>query len=144
MTDVFSKSQRSQIMSRVKSTGNKATESVFANALRKYGLNGWRRKQKVFGHPDFVFWKQRVAIFVDGCFWHCCPEHGSLPADNAAFWQAKLARNRARDAIVNSTLTQRGWCVVRIWQHALSPTHIDDTMKWTRVVLEKPIRGVAE
>ena len=66
---------------------------------------------------DLVFGPAKVAVYVDGCFWHSCPEHGTMPRSNEAFWQEKLARNRERDATVNESLTAAGWIVVRIWEH---------------------------
>jgi len=69
--------------------------------------------------PDFVFRKERLAVFVDGCFWHGCPQHGTQPKGNRAFWRKKLASNRARDLRVNRALRAAGWRVVRIWEHAL-------------------------
>ena len=72
--------------------------------------------------PDFVFPKLRLAVFVDGCFWHGCPRHGSQPKGNGAFWRKKLAANVARDRRVNRALRRSGWKVLRIWEHAL---------KWT-------------
>lgn len=66
---------------------------------------------------DVVFPRQRVAVFLDGCFWHGCPEHCRMPARNAEYWQAKIARNRARDNLVATALTEEGWHVVRIWEH---------------------------
>lgn len=66
---------------------------------------------------DIVFTKQRVAVFVDGCFWHRCPDHGSVPASNREWWEAKLARNVERDAETDRILTEAGWAVVRIWEH---------------------------
>lgn len=74
---------------------------------------------RLFGNPDFVFLKERVAIFVDGCFWHGCPIHASMPITNRRFWERKLARNRSRDRLVVRTLKSLGWDVLRIWQHAL-------------------------
>jgi DNA mismatch endonuclease (patch repair protein) len=88
--------------------------------MRKNGITGWRRNQKVFGKPDFVFWKARVAVFVDGCFWHACPKHSNIPDGNRAFWKRKLAGNQARDRRVNRTLRKNGWRVVRIWEHDLA------------------------
>ncbi|HXG49125.1 MAG TPA: very short patch repair endonuclease [Methylomirabilota bacterium] len=117
--DVFSKRKRSEIMSRVRSRGNAATEGRLVRLFRRNGITGWRRRYQLFGTPDFVFPKMRLALFVDGCFWHCCPKHSTRPAENAAFWVAKLARNRARDRLVNRTLRQSGWRVLRIWQHSL-------------------------
>jgi len=119
MTDVFSTSKRSEIMSRVRSRGNAATELRLARLFRKHAISGWRRHAKVFGNPDFVFRKFRLAIFVDGCFWHGCPRHGTRPTSNSIFWHEKLDQNRARDGLVNRKLAGSGWCVVRIWQHDL-------------------------
>jgi DNA mismatch endonuclease (patch repair protein) len=64
-----------------------------------------------------VFTRQRIAVFVDGCFWHCCPEHGTQPRTNPTYWDAKLERNRTRDARINDALQQHGWTVLRIWEH---------------------------
>ena len=73
----------------------------------------------MFGKPDFVFPKARVAVFVDGCFWHGCPQHATWPKQNAAFWAEKIGRNQARDRKVTRTLRATGWTVLRIWEHAL-------------------------
>jgi DNA mismatch endonuclease (patch repair protein) len=71
-------------------------------------------------NPDFTFRAQRVAVFVDGCFWHGCPRHGTQPRQNRRFWERKLNGNRARDRRVNRALRAKGWRVLRIWEHALS------------------------
>jgi DNA mismatch endonuclease (patch repair protein) len=68
-------------------------------------------------HPDIVFTRHRVAVFVDGCFWHVCTEHGHMPKSNQAYWTWKLAQNVARDARVTRQLTSLGWRVVRTWEH---------------------------
>jgi DNA mismatch endonuclease (patch repair protein) len=117
--DVFSKRKRSEIMSRVKGRGNAATEVRLVGLFRRYGVTGWRRRYGLFGNPDFVFPQIRLALFVDGCFWHCCPRHSTQPVGNRSFWAAKLARNRERDRLVNRTLKKAGWRVLRIWQHEL-------------------------
>ncbi len=64
----------------------------------------------------------KLAVFVDGCFWHGCPRHATMPANNRAFWTAKLARNAQRDREVTRTLRKAGWCVVRVWECALTRT----------------------
>ena len=69
--------------------------------------------------PDFVFRQVRLALFVDGCFWHGCPKHATKPRNNAAFWKKKLAGNKTRDRLVNRALRRAGWKVVRVWEHAL-------------------------
>jgi DNA mismatch endonuclease (patch repair protein) len=106
-------------MSRVKSRGNRATELRLIEIFRNHQIKGWRRRAKVFGSPDFVFWRARLVVFVDGCFWHGCPIHGSIPESNRDFWVHKLQRNMARDRAVDKALTARGWRIVRIWQHEL-------------------------
>jgi DNA mismatch endonuclease (patch repair protein) len=119
MADVFTTRKRSEIMSRVKGRGNLATELFLVRLFREHGLVGWRRNARLFGKPDFVFPAYRVAVFVDGCFWHGCPLHGSVPKTNRAFWRAKLRRNIDRDRLVNRTLKTLGWKTLRLWQHDL-------------------------
>ncbi len=125
MPDVFSKAKRSEVMSRIRGRGNRTTEVALAQLLRIHHITGWRRSQPVFGKPDFIFRHQRVAIFVDGCFWHGCPKHATFPATRRAFWLAKFARNKARDGLVTQTLRKNDWRVVRIWEHELrSPNRV--------------------
>jgi len=119
MPDVFTKAKRSEVMSRIRGRGNKGTEVLLAGLLRKNGITGWRRHLSIFGKPDFAFPRQRVAIFVDGCFWHGCPKHSSMPVNNRLFWEAKLSANKRRDRLVTKTLRQLGWSVLRIWEHEL-------------------------
>lgn len=124
MADVFSKEKRSQVMSRIRGHGNKDTEVALIKIFKKFGITGWRRKQIVFGNPDFVFRKEKLAIFVDGCFWHQCPQHSTMPKNNKDFWQKKLLANVDRDHRVNDYLVQKGWVVVRIWEHELKNERI--------------------
>ena len=88
--------------------------ALFALGLRyrvDAKLPGLRRR------PDVLLQRAKVAVFVDGCFWHCCPLHGTLPKTNAEWWARKLAENRARDADTNERLRDAGWHVVRLWEH---------------------------
>lgn len=123
MSDIYSKDKRIAIMSRIRSTHNLRTELVLVQLLRKYHISGWRRHQRLIGRPDFIFPAQRVALFVDGCFWHCCPTHGSRPSTNKSFWFAKLSRNQKRDRFVTRALRTAGWVVLRVWQHELTATN---------------------
>lgn len=164
-------------MSRIRGRGNKETEVALAKLLRKHGITGWRRQQRLRiegkkrragpSRPttgdatrparracpdsvsgscptnvgvDFLFPKARLAVFVDGCFWHGCPKHsnpakwlrkssmranppsskGRLRRTGRAFWKKKLTANKARDRVVNRTLRREGWRVVRIWEHELT------------------------
>lgn len=120
MPDVFHKAKRSQVMSRIRGRGNKATELALMQLLRRHGITGWRRFQNVFGRPDFLFRQVRLALFVDGCFWHGCPKHCKIPAGNRAFWKKKFTANKARDRRVNRELRKLGWRVIRIWEHDLA------------------------
>jgi len=117
--DIMSKNQRSERMSRIRGKGNKDTELAVAQLLRVNGIRGWRRHQNLPGRPDFTFRKQRVVIFVDGCFWHDCPRHGHLPTGNRSFWRKKLVTNKARDQRVTRQLRRQGWLVIRVWEHGL-------------------------
>src|SRR4051794_4274460 len=100
MADFLTKIQRSERMSLIRSRGNKDTELALAKLLRKYRINGWRRNQSAFGKPDFVFRRARLAIFVDGCFWHGCPRCGHIPKTRRVYWRKKIIRNRNRDRAV--------------------------------------------
>ena len=119
MADVHNPETRSYNMSRVRSRGNKTTELKFISILRSKGITGWRRHYRLLGQPDFVFPKKRVAVFVDGCFWHGCRRGCKpLPRSNE-FWKKKIEGNRRRDRIVSRELRDRGWTVIRIWEHDL-------------------------
>jgi DNA mismatch endonuclease (patch repair protein) len=120
MPDVFTRVKRSQVMSRIRGHGNKDTELALIRVFRSLAITGWRRHRWVFGKPDFVFPKQRVAVFVDGCFWHGCPKHTTMPRNNAAFWRKKLVANKSRDQLVTRTLRGAGWRVLRVWEHELA------------------------
>ena len=120
MPDVFSKAKRSELMARVRGRGNKATELALPALFRRYKIAGWRRHRPLFGNADFIFSQAKLSVFVDGCFWHGCPEHGTQPTSNRTFWKRKLTRNKARDLLVNRTLRAGGWSVLRIWQHELT------------------------
>jgi DNA mismatch endonuclease (patch repair protein) len=108
---------------------------ALARLLRDCGISGWRRRQAVFGRPDFVFRKLRVAVFVDGCFWHGCPKHGRRPKENRRFWSGKISTNQRRDRQVTRTLRQAGWRVLRIWEHALAKKNLPKlTVRLTRFI----------
>ncbi len=115
--DSVSKQKRSWIMSRVKSSGNKSTELKMISVLRKNGFSGWRRNYPLEGRPDFVFPKQRIALFVDGCFWHGHPSRCRVPASNREYWTGKIEKNRKRDRLVNRRLKELGWKTLRVWEH---------------------------
>lgn len=78
---------------------------------------------------DIVFPKRRLVVFVDGCFWHCCPEHGHAPRRNVDYWGPKLARNRKRDLLVTKSLMREGWTVMRIWEHVAPSDAADEIVE---------------
>ena len=119
VADTFNKAERSRIMAAVRSRGNKATELILMQLFRAAGLKGWRRHAAILGRPDFVFTKERVAVFVDGCFWHGCAQHCRMPASNRKYWVGKIGRNVQRDQATRKTLRVQGWKVVRVWEHDL-------------------------
>lgn len=103
-------------------------EKALRSELHRRGLRFRVDKAPVQGlrsRADVVFGPQRVAVYVDGCFWHCCPEHGSMPKANADFWEQKLARNRERDRETDRSLRGEGWEVVRVWEHEDAITAAD-------------------
>lgn len=108
---------RSQLMAKVKSQRNASTELRMIELLKKYGLKGWRRNILLEGKPDFVWRKEKVALFVDGCFWHGHNCGRNLtPKKNAEYWRQKIDKNRERDNSVNKMLSKKGWIVVRVWE----------------------------
>jgi len=115
---------RSRIMSSIRSTGNGTTELPLASAMRAIGVGGWRRHIRIaipsgFVRPDFVFRRERLAVFVSGCFWHFCPQHCSVPKSNREFWVAKLEGNRKRDRRNLRELKSMGWDSLVIWEHSV-------------------------
>ena len=117
--DTFTRSKRSWIMAQVKSKGNKSTEQLLISVFRSNKITGWRRQYQLFGSPDIVFPKQRVAIFVDGLFWHGHPTKCRLPKTNKRYWISKIQRNKSRDRYVSRMLREKGWSVLRIWEDAV-------------------------
>jgi DNA mismatch endonuclease, patch repair protein len=106
-------------MAAVKSKENKATELKLISIFRANGIIGWRRNQKLAGNPDFIFRKEWIAVFVDGCFWHGCPIHCRKPNSNRSYWNQKIVRNQNRDTVVGKSLRGMGWRVLRVWEHEL-------------------------
>lgn len=108
-------SQRSKLMARIRSTGTRP-EILLRRALWRAGLR-FRLQPRLPGKPDLAFPGARIAVFVDGCFWHGCPLHGHIPKSNQGYWKPKLARNQKRDQQINATLLKLGWMPLRVWEH---------------------------
>ena len=126
-------------MAGIRGRGNRSTELTMVALLRDARIMGWRRHVKlrprlsvvdtelatdknvgrILTRPDFIFRPAKVALFVDGCFWHACPMHSTAPAQNAEVWAEKFAGNVRRDAAQTRALEAAGWKVLRIWEHEL-------------------------
>jgi len=130
MGDIYTKEKRSEIMSRIPSKRNKSTEIKLISIFKSYGITGWRRNYKVIGHPDFVFLKDKIAIFVDGCFWHGHNCRNTTPQANADFWQKKKQRNIDHDKKITELFEGRGWKVVRIWECELKGNNLPEKLSF--------------
>jgi DNA mismatch endonuclease (patch repair protein) len=128
MPDVFTKAKRSQVMSLIRSSGNRATELAMIRIFRARRITGWRRGQVVRVstrtgplriRPDFVFPARKMVVFVDGEFWHGHPTLCQIPRARRSWWTAKIEGNKRRDRRQNRVLRAAGWTVVRVWQHEL-------------------------
>jgi DNA mismatch endonuclease (patch repair protein) len=130
---------RSRIMRAIPSRGARSTERAFSMALARGGIGGWRiHPAGLPAKPDFYFPDAKLAIFVDGCFWHGCPRCGHVPARNHPFWSLKLALNKVRDRRDNSRLRQAGIKVIRIWEHELSSSGRQARLRRILKVLRMP------
>lgn len=135
MADVMSAAQRSALMSRIRGS-NTGPELVLRKALWARGFR-YRVNYRIGRiRPDLVFITARLAVFVDGCFWHRCPLHGVMPRGNRTFWQAKLERNVQRDAEANQFLHSTGWIPLRFWEH-----EVDDSVAACVAKIEKVMRS---
>lgn len=136
MADVMTPEQRSRCMARIrgKDTG---PEVIIRKMLWSLG-HRYRINYRLPGRPDIVFPGRRLAVFMDGCFWHRCPLHYQAPATNPGFWEAKIAGNVRRDREVDTRLATAGWSVLRFWEHEVK----DDPERVLRVILDRLRRQV--
>lgn len=125
MADVFDSKKRSDIMSKVRSNNNKSTELALIKFFKENKITGLKRNYPVKGHPDFVFLDKKIAVFVDGCFWHGHDCRNTRPSDNAEYWQRKRERNIKHDKEVTAMFENRGWKVIRIWECELKKKNRD-------------------
>ena len=119
--DVHDRATRSFNMSRIRAKNTKP-ELILRKLLWLCGLRGYRLHAKLPGRPDLTFTKKRVVVFVDGCFWHCCPHcsDGRAPKSNTTYWAQKRQRNRERDVLRTAELEAQGWTVLRFWEHEVT------------------------
>lgn len=129
MADVFDPQKRSNVMRQIKSKKNKSTEVRLIEIFKKNNVIGWKRNYPVRGHPDFVFLKCRIAVFVDGCFWHGHDCRNTRPKTNKEFWQKKRERNIKHDQEITELFEKRGWTVVRIWECELKRNNYENALR---------------
>ena len=132
---------RSDLMSRIRGSGNASTELRFLRLIRSSRIKGWRRNYLLPGKPDFTFPKSKLVVFIDGCFWHGHKCSGRKPKRNTKAWVAKFERNRARDVTVTLKLRKRGWKVIRIWECILAKNP-DQCMRRVIVALGKSYASI--
>lgn len=120
MADVFTKKKRSEIMSRIRAKNTKLEQDFLkklSSLTHKAGYRYRKHYSGLSGKPDIAFPAKKIAVFIDGCFWHGCPLHSRIPLSNVAYWKKKLERNRLRDKEINKAAKKDMWRVVRIWEH---------------------------
>ena len=137
--DTFSKTERSRIMASVRSRNTKSTELRFISILKSKGIAGWRRNFTLSGKPDFVFPRLKIAVFIDGCFWHGCPRHCRMPSSNIHYWNDKIEKNKIRDKKITKALKIKGWQVIRIWEHEIKSGIIDYKLNRVKMTAQQGI-----
>lgn len=135
MSDVLSPKQRSKCMSRIKSRDTKP-ELILRKTLWSKGYR-YRVKSGLPGKPDIVFSSIKTVIFVDGCFWHRCPEHYQPPKTRAEFWENKISGNVTRDRKNDCLLKEQGWLVIRTWEHEIKESLADCVEKLVMVLSDQ-------
>jgi DNA mismatch endonuclease (patch repair protein) len=137
MADVLTKEQRKYNMSMIKCKNTKP-EIILRKLLSANGVKGYRLNYPLTGKPDIVFGKYKLAIFIDGCFWHKCPKCFIQPESNKRFWKNKIKGNVERDKKVNKLLKKEGWKVIRFWEHLLRKRPLS---VYSKVIKELKKRG---
>ena len=121
MADKITKAQRSYIMSRIRGTRTKPELIVREN------IDGRKLRYQPKGipeRPDFANKSKKIALFIDGCFWHKCPRCYKPPKSNKKYWKAKVERNTKRDRHVNRKMRKEGWTVIRFWEHQVKENEL--------------------
>ena len=115
MPDRITSEQRSKVMSKIKSTSK--LEDLVAHELFRRGVRYRRNNRQLLGKPDISISKYKIVIFIDSCFWHSCPVHGTRPKSNVDFWNKKLNRNVEKAIEVNKFYESNNWNILRVWEH---------------------------
>jgi DNA mismatch endonuclease (patch repair protein) len=132
--DTVGKDKRKKIMASIKGR-NTHLEISFRKTLWNLGIRGYRIYPLIPGTPDLLFVRYKVAVFIDGCFWHVCPTCYTRPKSNQEYWDKKARENRKRDMEVNEKLTSMGYKVIRIWEHDIKHFSQDVNERIKREIL---------
>ena len=119
--------------------GQSLLENEVSKALWHKGVRFRKNVRSLFGNPDISIKKYKIVIFIDSCFWHACPIHGNTPKSNTDFWKDKLKRNKERDLEVSAYYNDKGWSVIRIWEHELKDDFDGVIEKLIQVIQEKEL-----
>lgn len=132
----------SRTMSAIRGKNTRSTEVCFRMMLIRSGIKGWRLHAKELpGNPDFYFKEEKLAVFVDGCYWHGCPKCGHIPKTRTEFWKAKIERNKERDRKNNKELKKIGIRPLRIWEHELKKHKTETVIKKINKCLKEQKNG---
>ena len=131
--DPMTKDERSKQMEKVRSSGNKSTELKLISIFKELHITGWRRHYDGKGHPDFIFLNQKIALFVDGCFWHG-HECRHSPKSNVDYWEKKRAYNISHDKEITKQFENRGWRVIRVWECELRKKNREQLLKKLSII----------
>lgn len=136
--DKVSREARSRMMSLIRAKGNRSTERRFRASMARQGIRGWLVTPKgIRGNPDFVFPRQRVAIFIDGCFWHGCDRCCQMPQSRRSYWCKKIQGNVRRDRLTRRRLKREGWKILHFWEHDLR-----DRLGWCMGALNRKLTSL--
>ena len=136
MTDFITKEKRSKIMRAVRGKGNNTTELAMIKIFKENKIMGWRRNSKLVGKPDFVFPKAKLAVFVDGCYWHGHKCQKPRDSQKEGFWKEKLTYNKKHDHLVTKSLRGENWIVIRIWECEIEKKNYGRKLRQIKEVLE--------
>lgn len=131
-------------MASVKSRNTKSTELRFISILKDKGITGWRRNYPLTGKPDFVFPRLKIAVFIDGCFWHGCPSHCRMPSSNINYWNNKIEKNKIRDKKITKALKMKKWQVIRIWEHEIKTGELNRKLNRIKKIAQQDIPADGE
>lgn len=137
--DTITKKQRSKIMSSIKAKSH--LEDIVTKELWHKGIRFRRNVKSLKGTPDIAIKKYQIVIFIDSCFWHCCPEHFRMPKSNLEYWEKKFNRNKEHDEEVTAFYLEQDWMIIRIWEHEIKQDFDGVVNKIAEAINEAKAKG---